>query len=492
MTDLLLEARGIHKAYNGVPALIDGGIKLRPGTIHALCGGNGAGKSTFLNVLMGLVSRDGGEFLIDGKPAHFSTPAEALAAGITIITQELSLVDDLSVAENIQLGRESTRHGLVDYAAMRRHTEALMQRLGFDISARSRVGDLSVARKQLVEIARAISHDSRILIMDEPTSALGAGETKVLFEAIRGLKAQNVGIIYVSHRLRELFAIADDYTVFRNGRFVETGAMDDLDRNTLVRLIVGQDLHHHEPAIRAGQSRTKLKVSGLSRKGEFSGIDLQVATGEVLGIYGLVGAGRSEFLACLFGLNRPDSGEVELDGKPVSIASPRDALRHGLSLVTEDRKDSGIIACLSVRENIALSSLKWLGSMLWVRRGLERSAVRRMIDLLKVRTASTELSVERLSGGNQQKIVFARCLLNEPSVLLCDEPTRGVDEGAKQQIYGIIESFVAEGKASIVVSSEIDEILQVSDRIVVFRGGGIAGELSRAEASHEALTRMAA
>jgi ABC-type sugar transport system ATPase subunit len=344
ITKLLLQALSIRKAYGGVPALLDGSLSLRAGTVHALCGGNGAGKSTFLNVIMGLTEPDGGELRIDDKPHDFMRPAEAISAGIAMITQELSLIDELSVAENIFLGRQPFRFGLVDHSTMRLRADVLLQQLGFDVRADARVADLSVARKQLVEIARAISMNSRILIMDEPTSALSERETQVLFNAIRGLKAHNVGIIYVTHRLSELFHIADDYTVFRDGRFVESGAVADLDRDKLVRLIVGAALHKHQVARDKPSGDRRLEVTRLTRRDEFTEVSLTVDAGEVLGIYGLVGSGRSEFLNCLFGLTRAHGGKVAIDGERVTIVSPRDAMKKGISLVTEDRKESGLIA----------------------------------------------------------------------------------------------------------------------------------------------------
>ncbi len=493
MTDgMLLRARGVAKSYNGVPALRDGRLDLRAGSIHALCGGNGAGKSTFINIVMGLADRDAGEILIDGRPVRFAGPGEALAAGLAVITQELSLVDDMTVAENIALGREPKRAGFVDYRAMTGNARTLLDRLNFPIKPGTRVGDLSVARKQLVEIARAISYNSRVLIMDEPTSALGESDTRMLFDAIAGLKPHGVGIVYVSHRLSELFEIADDYTVFRDGRFVQSGPMASIDRAGLVQAIVGRALHHREarPAQAAGQPA--LAVDNLSRKNEFDGVSLEVGRGEILGIYGLVGSGRSEFMNCLYGLTRADRGTVTIDGAPVRIEGPRAGLAHGLALVTEDRKDTGLVACRPVRENITLASLASLSWAGIVQRGRERREVRRLIEALGIRTASPELTVDKLSGGNQQKVVFARCLMSGPTLLLCDEPTRGVDEGAKQQIYQLIEDFVGGGRAAIVVSSELDEILQICDRIIVFRGGRAVAEVPRAEATHQTLTHLAA
>jgi ribose transport system ATP-binding protein/putative xylitol transport system ATP-binding protein len=488
---VLLSAEGVAKSYAGVPALRDGRLTLRRGSVHALCGGNGAGKSTFLYVVMGLIRRDGGRVTLRGEEVDFASPREALHAGVAIITQELSPIPGTTVAENIFLGREPTRFGLVDYGALFAQADALLKRLRFSVDPRARIAELSLAQIQLVEIAKAISKDSEILIMDEPTSAIGEAETEILFDAIRSLKDHGVGIIYVSHRLSELFRIADDYTVFRDGAFVETGRMADIDRTRLVQLIVGRAIVEQAPAaVETGP--VMIEVEGFSQAPSFQDIKVEVREGEVLGIFGLMGAGRSEFLNALYGLTRADSGRVAIAGQSVTISSPRRAIDLGIALITEDRKETGLILCRPIRENIALSSLDKNSFIGFVRLARERGFVAAMAKKFSLRMASAENAVETLSGGNQQKVVLSRCLVTDPRILLCDEPTRGIDEGAKQAIYAFLRDFVKEGKAAIVVSSELDEVLQIADRILVFRRGRIAGELARADASHEALLHLAA
>jgi len=486
----LLSARNIAKTYGSIAALTDGRLDLRSGSIHALCGGNGAGKSTFLSILMGLTRPDGGHIELDGTAVHFTSPREALEAGIAIITQELSPIVEATVAENIYLGREPTRFGLVDYPALFRDAQDLLNRLRFPIDARARVGDLSIAKIQLVEIAKAISRQSRILIMDEPTSAIGETETDILFDAIRSLTQQGVGIIYVSHRLSELFRIADDYTVFRDGAFVQTGKLSDIDREELVRLIVGRTVRQEKGAER-DPGKTILSVRNFTKSGVFENISLDLREREILGVFGLMGAGRSEFLDSLFGVTRHDSGEIEIDGRMAKIRSPREAIAKRIAFATEDRKETGLILCRPIRENISLSSLRENSAGGFVKRGREQQIVSTMAEAFSLRMGSAEDEVETLSGGNQQKVVLSRCLVTDPRILLCDEPTRGIDEGSKQAIYGFLRGFVAQGKSALVVSSELDEILQVADRIIVFRRGRIAGELSSSEASHETLLHLA-
>lgn len=491
-TKYLLDAEGISKAFNGVPALKNGLFKLKHGSVHALCGGNGAGKSTFLNVVMGLLERDAGTVKIEGREVRFNSPAEALAAGVAIITQELSPIPGLTVAENIYLGREPMRAGvLVNYAELFAKAQRLLDDLRFPVDARSLMSELTLAHTQLVEIAKAISHDGRILIMDEPTTAIGEAETEILFDAIRNLKGQNVGIIYVSHRLTEIFAIADEYTVFRDGEFIQSGLTTDIDRPELVRIIVGRTVSKSKRANAVSGAEPMLEVTGLTQAPSFSNISLIVAKGEILGIYGLMGSGRSEFLNAIYGVTCPDSGVVRLDGKVIRNRYPGDGIHNGFALVTEDRKTTGLALCRPIRENISLSSLKIMSQAGFVRGKSERLSVDRASQRFRVKTASHELPVQSLSGGNQQKVVLARCLLTEPRVFLCDEPTRGIDEGTKQEIYAFLSEFVAGGNCAIVVSSELDEILQVSDRIIVFKRGKIAAELSGYEANHQSLTHLA-
>lgn len=429
----LLQADGIAKAFNGVPAIIDGRITVRPGTVNALCGGNGAGKSTFLNVLMGLLHRDSGMLHRDGRAVDYASAAEALADGIGIITQELSPIPDMSVAENLLLGREPRRGGwFVDRSLMHRDAQALIDRLGFGIDVRLRMGDLSVARIQLVEIAKAIGRNSRVIIMDEPTSAIGEREAGILFDAIRSLKEHGVGIIYVSHRLDDIFAIADDYTVFRDARFIEEGRIADLDRDRLISLIVGRDLGQTEQRPPRAQAPVRLELRGLSDGRHYDDISLTVQAGEIVGLYGLMGAGRSEVAAAVFGMEKFHRGEVLLDGKPLHLNSPRDALAAGIAMITEDRKGSGLVLPASVAHNMTMSALDHVSKGGFIRAGHEAEVVDGHIDRFGVRTASRDLPVQFLSGGNQQKVVIAKCVETRPEVLICDEPTRGVDEGAKR------------------------------------------------------------
>jgi len=489
---LLIDAEGVSKSFAGVRALRDGRLALRPGTVHALCGGNGAGKSTFLNVLMGLLRRDAGRIAISGREVNFTTPAQALAAGVAIITQELAPIPDMTVAENLFLGREPRRLGcIVDRARLNRRAAELLDRLRFRIEPTATMRSLSLAQTQLVEIAKAISHESTVLIMDEPTSAIGEAETEILFDAIRTLTGHGVGVIYVSHRLTEIFTIADDYTVFRDGGFVAAGRIADIDRPGLVRLILGADVRDEYRAHPVPSGPAMLEVERLGRDGWFEDITLGVRRGEVLGIYGLMGAGRSEFLETVYGLAPASRGEIRIDGRAVAITRPADALGAGMALVTEDRKATGLVMTGSVRENATLSCLGRLSNGPFVSDGRERTQVSRMVDLFRIKARSIDAPVQSLSGGNQQKVVLARCLGTEPRILLCDEPTRGVDEGAKREVYAFLSRFVQDGRCVVMVSSELPEVIGMSDRVAVFRRGRLTGVLDAAEASQERLMQLA-
>ena len=492
MDGLLIDARDVSKSFGGIPALRSGRLALRPGSVHALCGGNGAGKSTFLNILMGLLRRDGGQIAVQGHPVDFERPSQALAAGIAMITQELSPIPDMTVAENLFLGREPRWLGcVVDRNGLNRRAAELLARLRFPIDETLPMRRLSLAQTQLVEIAKAISHDSRILIMDEPTSAIGEAETEMLFEAIRSVTAHGAGVVYVSHRLTEIFAIADEYTVFRDGGFVATGAVADIDRAQLVRMILGADVRDEYRTHPTPDGPMMLETDGLGRAGRFEDVSLGVRQGEVLGIYGLMGAGRSEFLEAVYGLSPADRGAIRVDGRPARIGGPADALAAGMALVTEDRKATGLVMTASVRENATLSSLDRLSDGPFVAWSRERTQVSRMIDLFRIKARSMDDAVRHLSGGNQQKVVLARCLGTTPRILLCDEPTRGVDEGAKRELYGFISRFVQDGGCAIMVSSELPEVLGMSDRIAVFRRGRVAGVLDAADASQARLMQLA-
>lgn len=492
MSTPLLSARNVAKSFGGVPALRNGCLDLQVGSVHALCGGNGAGKSTFLNILMGILQRDGGEIRVAGEEVNFASPSDALKARISIITQELSPIPGMSVAENIYLGREPRRFGVVvDYPTLFKQAGELMRRLEFDINPKTMMGRLSLAQTQLVEIAKAFSHDSRIIIMDEPTSAIGENETDILFKAIRRATAQGVAIIYVSHRLSEIFTIADHYTVFRDGGFVKTGLIADIDRRHLVRQIVGREVHLAKREVRENSSASLLDVRSLSRKAEFSDISISVAPGEIFGIYGLMGSGRSEFLNCVYGITKPDQGEVFLNGQSVPQASPRHAIRMGMTLITEDRKDTGLVLTASVAGNTSMSALPRLSTLSVVDRGAEKTLVEKMVKRMSIKVSNINHPVANLSGGNQQKVVLARCMATDPICLICDEPTRGIDEGAKREIYAFLTGFAKNGGAVLMVSSEAPEILEVSNRIAIFKKGKLTTVIQGDTATQEELLHLA-
>ena len=488
----LLEARGIWKRFGGVPALGGAHFRLRHGSVHALCGVNGAGKSTLLSILMGLQARDAGKVFLRGREVHFATPKQALAQGIAIITQELSPVLDMDVAENIFLGREPKRLGVfVNRQRLDAMTRELLGRLNFDLDPHAMMRGLSLAQVQLVEIAKAISHDSEVLIMDEPTSALGEAETRKLFDTIRLLVGQGKSVVYVSHRMKEIFANAEEFTVIRDGRSVAAGRVADTDRRGLIQHILGGDLEHEFVKENVPSDEVLLSVRGLSRRGKFEDVNLDVRRGEILGIYGLMGSGRSEFFECLFGLDRADAGEIKINGEPVRIAAPADAVRHGLALVTEDRKASGLVMTGTVKENISLSSLDDVTNLSFINARQERHRVGDMIGRLSIRTPSPDAPVRTMSGGNQQKVVLSRWMLTEPSILLLDEPTRGVDVGSKRQIYQFMSECACRNLAVVMVSSEIPEVLGMSDKVVIFRRGRVAGEIARGDAAQADLLHLA-
>ncbi|RIY00090.1 sugar ABC transporter ATP-binding protein [Aureimonas flava] len=491
MTVPLLKVEGLRKSFGGVAALRDGRFELEAGSVHALCGGNGAGKSTFLTIVMGIQKRDGGTIWRNGRPVEFSSPADALRQGIAIIEQELSPVPHMSVAENIYLGREpSGRFGGIDFRSMNREAQSLLDGLGFAIDARQAMATLSVAQMQLVEIAKALSHDAEVIFMDEPTSAIGEREAQHLFAAIERLKAQGRGIVYVSHRLSEIFQIADSYTVFRDGAYVSSGRLAETDRPGLIRMIVGRELGEEYIKTNTPSETVGLSVAGLASPGRIADISFDVRKGEIFGIYGLMGSGRTEIFDALFGLDPKARGRIALDGQPVDVRRPADAMAEGIAFVTEDRKQTGLNLHDSVRGNIALASLPEMSPAFAMRRREEATASRAMIDRFAIKAARDTMPVSGLSGGNQQKVVLGKWFLRKPRVLLLDEPTRGVDVGAKREIYRIICEFAAAGGTVAMISSEIDEVLGLSDRVMVMRGGRSAGILARGEASAQSLVHL--
>ncbi|MDJ1634230.1 sugar ABC transporter ATP-binding protein [Rhizobium rhizogenes] len=489
--EFLLEVEGLQKSFGGVAALRDGRFQLRAGSVHALCGGNGAGKSTFLKILMGIHARDAGLIRRRGKEVDYASPAEALAAGIAIIEQELSPIPHMTVAENIYLGREpSARFGGIDFKTMNRSAQALLDRLEFNIRATQFMMNLSVAQVQLVEIAKALSHDAEVIFMDEPTSAIGEKEAQQLFSTIERLKAEGKGIVYVSHRLSEIFQIADSYTAFRDGSYVGSGAIADIDRAGLIRMIVGRELGEEYIKTNTPTATAGFEVSGLTAPGKIDDISFVAHKGEIFGIYGLMGSGRTEIFDCIFGLDAPTSGNMKLAGQSISVRKPAEAMQHGIAFVTEDRKLTGLNLCDSVRNNICLASLPEMSPQFSMDRRAEAAASAAMIERFGIKAARDSMAVSGLSGGNQQKVVLGKWFLRKPKVLLLDEPTRGVDVGAKREIYRIICDFAAEGGTVIMISSEIDEVLGMSDRILVMRQGRSAGILERKEADAQALVHL--
>lgn len=488
----LLEVTGVKKAFGPVVALKNAEFCLRAGSIHALCGGNGAGKSTFLSILMGFIQPDGGDVFINGERCEFHHPRDALKAGVAIVQQELSAIPDLTVAENIWLGREPKRFGFVDFATLNQRTTALLKELDFHISATEKMRNLSVAEQQLVEIAKALSHaNADIIIMDEPTSAIGEEDVQKIFQTITRLAQKGKGIIYVSHRLSEIFQIADSYTIFRDGAYITEGFIADITREQLIEHIIGGEYDSEFAKFNQPGEEVMMEVKNLRWRSKIKDISLHLKRGEILGIYGLVGSGRSEFLDLVFGIHHADSGTIRLGEKTLGRHSPKEAINCGIAYVTEDRKETGLVLCRSVRENINISSFGGISRAGFINEKKEQDRASAMIKLFNVKTPDSDQVVGNLSGGNQQKVVLGRWALLDPDVLLLDEPTRGIDVGAKKEIYRFMSEFALKNKGIIMVSSELSEIIGMSDRILVFRDGQLAGELTAAQATQTELMKLA-
>ncbi len=491
-TDYLLEVTGLKKSFGDVIALKNAEFCLKRGSIHALCGGNGAGKSTFLSLLMGFIHPDEGNIFVNGERCDFYSPRQALAAGITIVQQELSGVQDLSVAENIYLGAEPRRFGVVDFKQLNQRAAALLNELGFAISPKAKMRNLSVAEQQLVEIAKALSHtNADIIIMDEPTSALGEEDVQKLFQAIQRLASRGKGIIYVSHRLSEIFQIADSYTVFRDGSYICEGPTTDITREHLIEHIIGGEIDGEFAKYNEPTDEVIFEATNLNWKGRVNNVSMTLKRGEILGLYGLVGSGRSEFLNLIFGIEHAESGTIRVGDKTLSRHDPGKSIRAGMAYVTEDRKDTGLVLSSSVCENINISSLKAISHMRVIDEGKLRDRADAMIRAFNIKTPGRQQKVMNLSGGNQQKVVLGRWALLDPEVLLLDEPTRGIDVGAKKEIYRYMSEFALKGKGIVMVSSELSEIIGMSDRILVFNKGKIVGELGRNEATQAKLMSLA-
>jgi ribose transport system ATP-binding protein len=491
--ETVLEMRGISKSYPGVQALSGVSFDVRRGEVHALVGENGAGKSTLMKILAGAETKDAGEILLDGRRAEIDSPQRAMDLGISIIYQEFNLVPYLSAAENIFLGREprSRVPGFVDFRTMHAEAQRLIDDLGVRLDIRSPVNRLSVAQQQMVEVAKATSRRARVIAMDEPSATLTEHELAHLFDLIRRLKEQGVAIIYISHRLEEIFSIADRVTVLRDGQVVGTRPVGELDRESIIRMMVGREIRDQIPKVSVQPGPVMLELKGVTRKGALEDVSFRVRAGEVVGLAGLVGAGRTEVARVIFGADGYDSGEVLLEGKPLRVRGPRDAIDAGIGLVTEDRKAQGLILGMTVRENVTLANLDAVCRLFFIRQGLERAVAAKFVEDLRIRTPSVEQRAQNLSGGNQQKVVLAKWLFTDSKVLIFDEPTRGIDVGSKVEIYQLMNRLAAEGKAILMISSELPEVLGMSDRIVVMHEGRVAGELSREEATQEKIMHLA-
>jgi inositol transport system ATP-binding protein len=489
----LLEIDGIVKAFPGVVALDHVGFRLRAGTVHALMGENGAGKSTLMKIIAGIYVPDEGSLKVKGRPLVLHGPLDALNNGIAMIHQELNLMPFMTVAENIWIRREPlTRFGFVDHAELKRRTRLLFERLAIDIDPEAEVRSLSIANRQMVEIAKAVSFDSDVLIMDEPTSALTEKEVEHLFRIIRQLRAQGKGIVYITHKMNELFEIADEVSVFRDGRYIATRQSSDVTRDEIIHMMVGREITQMFPKEQVPIGDVVLSVKNLAVAGLFAGVSFELRAGEILGLAGLVGSGRSNVAEALFGVVPATSGEIRIDGQPVVIRSPAVAMGHGMAFLTEDRKETGCFLLLDILANLDMAVL----SQRYVRFGfVQRGALEHDCDemsrKLRVKTPGMDEIIQNLSGGNQQKVLIARWLLTRPKILILDEPTRGIDVGAKAEIHRLVTQLAGQGVAVLMISSEMPEVLGMSDRVMVMHEGRVTGIVDRKDASQVRVMELA-
>jgi ribose transport system ATP-binding protein len=496
----MLVAEKIGKKFSGITALCDVSMELLPGKVTAIIGENGAGKSTLMKILSGVYPEYDGKIIYKGEEVRFENPREAQSCGIAIIHQELNLIPDLSITENIFLGRELVNTwGFLDKNEMHRKTQELLTKLKLDVNPKTLIRDLKLGQQQVVEIAKALLTDSEVIIMDEPTSAISDHEVEILFGIIDNLRKENKAIVYISHKLDELFKIADSYIVLRDGRVTETGTMEGVNHDLIIKKMVGRDIKIIEKANRITKTENLLKVENLtllkkdaSKRILLDNLNFNLKSGEILGIFGLMGAGRTELLECILGMHPSDtSNSISIENKKVKLKSPREAIQAGIVLVPEDRKRDGLVLGLDVKTNISLSTLKDIQQTGFLSAKKELELTQKYINSLKIKTASPHLPVKNLSGGNQQKVVLARCLATQPKVLMLDEPTRGVDAGAKNEIYKLIMELSEAGLGIIVVSSELPEILTVSDRVLVMAEGKITAQFNSADANEDAILKAA-
>ena len=473
MVEPILEVEGISKSFAGNKVLQDISFNVYPGTVHSLVGENGAGKSTLMNIIGGIHQPNSGTIQLAGHPVSFSDPWQAKQHGISLVHQELSLTPNMKVAQNIYIRREPrNRLGLIRWKTLYSQAAALFKRIGVDISPTALVGDYSIAMQQIIEIAKAISFDAKIIIMDEPTSALSESEVERLYSIVRDLKAQGVAIVFISHKLGEVFKISDEISVLRDGLMVGNVRPQESTPQAVIQLMVGRPLEDLYPEKSSELGEEILSVEGFSRPPQFNNVSFTLRRGEILGFAGLVGSGRTEVARAIFGADRKVSGRLQLYGEPIEIHSPQDAIKQGITYLSEDRKSLGLFIMMSVRDNIVSASLnRFIGRLQFLKHRLIAQESRHFVDTLEIKPANDEVSMISLSGGNQQKALLAKCLATQPKVLIADEPTRGVDIGAKTRIHDDLRTLANQGIGVIVISSELPEVLGLSDRVAVFREG---------------------
>ncbi|PJJ29756.1 sugar ABC transporter ATP-binding protein [Lacrimispora celerecrescens] len=488
-----IEMKGICKSFSDHAVLTDAGFSLESGEVHALMGENGAGKSTLMKILTGIYEKDSGTVLIDGEEVVYKTPKEAEHAGIILIHQELNVLFDLTVEENLFLGKEiTTRRGICNKKEMQKQAETILEKLGVKIPVKKRMAELAVGQQQMIEICRALMSEAKVIIMDEPTAALTASETEILFKVIKKLQKDGVSIIYISHRMEEIFELCDRITVLRDGQYVGTKETQNTNEKDIVKMMIGREIGERYPERKSSIGKEILRVSGLTKHGIYENVSFSVKEGEVLGVSGLMGAGRTEVMRSIFGNMQHDGGDIFIDGTKCTIDNPAAAIKYGIGFITEDRKTEGLMLEDSIKNNISLTNLASISDRYHViNKGKEKSLAENAIKELKIRCFHQSQECGKLSGGNQQKVVFAKWVYTNPRILILDEPTRGVDVGAKKEIYNIINELAAKGVAIIMVSSELPEILGMSDRIMIIREGTVRGILNKEEANQEKIMTLA-
>ena len=487
-----IEMRGIDKSFGGNAVLKNAGFLLDDGEVHTLMGENGAGKSTLMKILTGVYTKDAGQVIVDGKEVCYNNPQEAEKAGIVFIHQELNVLFDLTVEENMFLGKEIKKvFGICDRKAMRKRVQEILDMLGVDIDPTQRMDELSIGQQQMIEIAKALMVDAKVLIMDEPTAALTQSETEVLFKVVNSLRQKGVSIVYISHRMEEIFELCDRITILRDGTYIDTKRIADIDMNDIVKMMIGREIGERYPVRNSKIGDVAFEVKNLNCPGAFENVSFEVRAGEVLGVSGLMGAGRTEIMQAIFG-NMPNvTGQLFLDGKEIKNKNPQQAIQNGIGFITEDRKVEGLMLEESIMKNISLANLGRISNGGVINKKKEQELVNKGIEELRIRCFGPQHECNNLSGGNQQKVIFAKWIYTNPKVLILDEPTRGVDIGAKKEIYNIINELAAKGVAIIMVSSELPEVLGMSDRVMVVREGEVRGILNKEEANQESIMTLA-